>query len=173
MRYYTKQKNKTLDRGFTLIEMIVSVSLFTVVSLIAIGALISISSANRKVNSLRTTMDNINFAMEVISRDIRTGTSYSVTGNNKKMTFTDQGGIEVQYRHQGSSIQVKNGPGGFTDITSPEINVEDLSFYVVGVGTDGRQPRVLITIRGTAGVQDKVISTFNLQTTISQRSLDS
>ncbi|MFC1720712.1 PilW family protein [Patescibacteria group bacterium] len=181
MKFYTKQKNKISNEGFTLIEMIVAVSLFTIVSLVAIGALISISNANRKVNSLRTTMDNINFAMESMSRDIRTGTNYlcegvgNCSGGGDDLSFEDQSGVTITYRHNDTSksIQVREGAGDFVNITSPEVRVENLTFYVVGVGTDNRQPRVLIVIEGTAGLQDKTISTFNLQSTVSQRNLDS
>jgi len=162
--------------GFTLIEMIVAVSLFTMVSFVAIGSLITIADANRKVNSLRTTMDNVNFAIESMSRDIRTGTGYSVTGDNKKISFTDQNGASVQYRYNvgQSTIQVKKDGSNFKDITSPEIKIESAKFYVAGAGSgDGIQPRVIIIVKGVAGIKGKTISTFNLQTTVSQRKLDS
>src|SRR3989344_6877449 len=75
MKYKTKNILK-YNAGFTLIEIMVSVSVFAVVVIIAVGALISINDANRKVQSMRALMYNLNFALENISRTLRTGSSY-------------------------------------------------------------------------------------------------
>ena len=56
--------------------MIVAVSVFTVVMVSSIGALLSIIDANRKAQSLRIVMDNLNFALESISREMRVGSNY-------------------------------------------------------------------------------------------------
>jgi prepilin-type N-terminal cleavage/methylation domain-containing protein len=62
--------------GFTLVEMIVSLALFSVVAVIAIGALLKVIDANDKAQSIQSSVTNINFAMESMSRDLRTGTDY-------------------------------------------------------------------------------------------------
>ncbi|MDO8493450.1 MAG: type II secretion system protein [bacterium] len=67
---------RSLSRGFTLIEIIVATSLFTVVMLVTVGALLSLNDASRKAQSLRTVIDNLNFAVEDMNRKIRTGDSY-------------------------------------------------------------------------------------------------
>ncbi len=169
-------KPNLVNAGFTLIEMIIAVSIFTVVVFVAVGALMSITDANRKVNTIRTTIDNLNFAMESMSRDIRTGTDYESENDGKKIKFTNQKGEEVQYRWNDSlkSIQVKvdSVPGGFKNITSPKITVESMRFYVAGTSVGNGQPRVLIVIKGTAGLKDDTKTQFSLQTTISQRGLN-
>jgi prepilin-type N-terminal cleavage/methylation domain-containing protein len=70
MNIHSKQK------GFTLIEMIVSLAIFTVVALVAVGALVKIMDANRKSLTLKSSINNLNFALESISREIRMGHSY-------------------------------------------------------------------------------------------------
>jgi prepilin-type N-terminal cleavage/methylation domain-containing protein len=62
------------NRGFTLVEMIVSLALFSVVAVIAIGALLKVIDANNKAQSIQSAVTNINFALESMSRDLRTGT---------------------------------------------------------------------------------------------------
>ncbi|MEK7066719.1 MAG: prepilin-type N-terminal cleavage/methylation domain-containing protein, partial [Patescibacteria group bacterium] len=62
--------------GFTLIEIMVSISIFTAVMMITIGALISLNDGSRKAQALRTVIDNLNFAVEDITRKVRTGSSY-------------------------------------------------------------------------------------------------
>ncbi|MFA5987507.1 MAG: type II secretion system protein, partial [Candidatus Paceibacterota bacterium] len=62
--------------GFTLIEIMVSVAIFSVVMLIAIGALLSVNDSNRKARALRVVMDNLNFAVEDMSKKMRTGSDF-------------------------------------------------------------------------------------------------
>jgi prepilin-type N-terminal cleavage/methylation domain-containing protein len=44
---------KSLQKGFTLIEMIISLAIFTVVALVAVGALVKVMDANRKSINLK------------------------------------------------------------------------------------------------------------------------
>lgn len=173
------QQNKI--RGFTLIEMIVSVSIFTVVMFVAVGALLAITDANRKANAIRTTMDNLNFAVGSMARDIRTGTDYGCDGagncpsGGESITFTDQTGVTVRYWYDEStySIKVSKNNGASQAITSSEIRIESLTFYVTGVGTDFLQPRVVIAIKGKTGLKAKTQVELNVQTAVSQRKIES
>jgi prepilin-type N-terminal cleavage/methylation domain-containing protein len=71
----------TKEHGFTLVEMIVSLAIFTLVAVVAVGALLKIVSANKKSHTMKTAMTNLNFALESISREMRVGTNYyCVTG---------------------------------------------------------------------------------------------
>jgi len=167
--------------GFTLIEMIVAVSLFTVVIFVSIGALLTISDASRKANSIRSVMDNLNFAIESMSRSIRTGTDYACVGGGNcvnggtEISFVDQRGATVTYKYDAGtkSILVQKDAGAFRGITSAEVQIEGLTFYVAGVGADGKQPRIIITARGTAGLKEKTKTSFSIQTTVSQRQIES
>jgi prepilin-type N-terminal cleavage/methylation domain-containing protein len=62
--------------GFTLIEMIVSLGLFSVVITIAIGAFLSLVAGNEQLQSEQNVMINITFALDSMTREIRTGTHY-------------------------------------------------------------------------------------------------
>jgi len=67
----TKKVLPCKKNGFTLIEMLVAVSLFVFVMLIGVGVLLSIIDANRKARALSSVMNNLNFALESMSRNIR------------------------------------------------------------------------------------------------------
>ena len=75
---YTK---KTTQAGFTLVEMIVSLGIFTIVALVAVGALLKITDANKKAQSLKTAINNLNFALESMSREMRVGEMYHCEEN--------------------------------------------------------------------------------------------
>ncbi len=68
-----KQLHAHNQAGFTLVELMVSLSLFIIVVLALVGSLYNINNASRKVQAMRTVMDNLNFSMESISRTVRTG----------------------------------------------------------------------------------------------------
>jgi prepilin-type N-terminal cleavage/methylation domain-containing protein len=70
------------SRGFTLIEIMVAVAIFSVVMLIAAGSLLTILNANRKAQALQAAMTNLNFAVDSMVREIRVGSTYRCeTGN--------------------------------------------------------------------------------------------
>lgn len=60
--------------GFTLVEIIVSLAIFSIVAVIAVGALVRIIGANKKAQSIQDAVNSLNFALESMSREIRTGT---------------------------------------------------------------------------------------------------
>ena len=70
------QDSRKKNKGFTLVEMIVSLALFSVVATVSLGALIKIVSANKKAQTLHATITNLNFALETMSREMRVGTKY-------------------------------------------------------------------------------------------------
>jgi len=182
--------------GFTIIELTVALGLFTVVMLISVGALLSIVDANRKVRALGSVMDNLSFAIENMSRSIRVGDTYHCGTSGSivsprncsngdsffafEATDGDPGnsGDQIVFRLNGNQIEKSTDSGStYLSITAPEIVIDSgtgLQFYVVGTSSgDNRQPRVIMVIRGQAGVKTKEISRFEIQTTISQRSVDS
>lgn len=67
------------QKGFTLIELLVSISLFIIIVMALVGSLYTVNDASRKVQAMRTVMDNLNFAMESMSRTVRTSENISVT----------------------------------------------------------------------------------------------
>jgi Tfp pilus assembly protein PilE len=69
-------KNFKKTTGFTLVEIMVATSIFMIIMLVALGALISSSDTAKKSQALRTAMDNVNFAMESMTRSLRMGTDY-------------------------------------------------------------------------------------------------
>jgi len=72
-------KNK---KGFTLLEMIVSLGIFSVVAVIAVGSLVRITSLNRQAQAMQSTMNNVNYVLESISREMRTGTHFHCLAGN-------------------------------------------------------------------------------------------
>jgi prepilin-type N-terminal cleavage/methylation domain-containing protein len=93
------------QRGFTLVELMVSLMLFTIVVLAAVGSLYTVNNASRKVQAMRSVIDNLNFAVESMSRTIRTGNAVACggesnlpdLGGNPNCPFDDQSPRDILY----------------------------------------------------------------------------
>ncbi len=69
--------NKSTRAGFTLIEVLVSVSLFVTIITFGMGALFSAQSVNAKLQADQTVLDGMNVSFETMTRDIRYGTLFN------------------------------------------------------------------------------------------------
>src|SRR3989344_8318173 len=74
--------SKSGKGGFTLIEMIVSIALFAVVMTVAVGALLSLTGANKKAQALQSVMNNLNISVDSMVRNIRMGREYNCGGGS-------------------------------------------------------------------------------------------
>ncbi len=82
-------------KGFTLVEMMVSLAIFSMVAVVALGAFVKIISANHKAQSLQSGINNLNFALEGISREIRAGQYFNCSTSGVDATFTGSGGSGI------------------------------------------------------------------------------
>ena len=161
--------------GFTLIEMMVAVSIFTVVITISLASFLNISDIQKKAMAFRAVNDNLNFAIEIMTRDIRTGTDYCAAAcGSSSFNFTNSDGESVEYALDNKMIKRSVNGGAFLSMTSSEVEISGLKFILNGeVSGDGLQPFVTIIIRGSAGQKKGFMSELNLQATVSQRAIDS
>lgn len=62
--------------GFTIIETMISVSIFIIVMMIGIDSLLNANLLHQKSRDQRSVMDNLTFIMEDVSRNLRTGYNF-------------------------------------------------------------------------------------------------
>jgi len=65
-----------LVRGFTIIEVLVSITIFLIVVTVSMGALMHLVNSDKKARAVKIAMDNLNLALESISRNMRMGSVY-------------------------------------------------------------------------------------------------
>jgi prepilin-type N-terminal cleavage/methylation domain-containing protein len=170
-------------KGFTLIELMTAVSIFTIIMFISLGSITGVFDANRKSRSLKAVMNNLNLAMEVMSKEMRFGSNYhcgegvmyepaNCPSGGTIMSFLSSEGEQITYRLAGTTLEKQVDGGDFVAVTAPELTLDSLTFYTLGAGTDNTiQPKVIIKAQGHAG-NEKGRSDFTLQTLVSQRMVD-
>jgi type II secretory pathway pseudopilin PulG len=171
------KKNSLTTKGFTLIEIMVATSIFMVVMLMAMGALVTTSHTAKKAQALRTAMDNVNFAMESMTRTLRMGQDYS--GGGTYINFTPPVPSTAPPPAPGSSAFALSGGvlnrcdgGTCIPMTSESVSIDYLQFYITGADpADYIQPSVYIALKGVVTVKGET-SQFALQTIVSQRSVE-
>lgn len=191
----------TVCGGFTLIELLVSVALFSVVMLISVGSLIAMAEADRKAETIKSVLNNLNFALDSMSRTIRTsysyhcsdspGNTYLLMGNptapQNCPTYgssyialegssgdPNNSGDQVIFRLNNGRVEESTDSGStFLPLTAPEVVIQSLRFYVTGAASgDQLQPRVVVTLAGYIQVTPMSQTALQLQTTLTQRVYD-
>lgn len=159
------------NRGYTLIELIIAVGLFALVMTLASGAYLVMIGINRQTQGIATGINNLSFALETMTRDIRTGTNYSGGGGSFTFTSAD-GGSSVTYALRDNSIVQNN-----IAITDPSVEISSLVFSVSGIGSfratgDRQQARVTIIVSGTVPYAAGKNENFTIQTGATMRGSD-
>lgn len=184
-------------RGFTLIELLVSLSLFSMTMLVITSSLLTMVDANRKGQAISSVINNLHFALESMTRNARTGTSYLCGATYAGLSpndcpsgdimfgYTAADGKGVYYSYiAGATGRIDRcthlaggncTSGPWIRMTASEINITRARFFLLGnlpfSSSEYLQPRVIMIIQGEASVGGK-LSKFNIQTTVAQRTPD-
>lgn len=184
------------NRGFSLIEVLVSLAVFAVVVTISVGTLVVLINANAKVQNMQTAMTNLTFALDSITREIRTGTIYhcrtslsdSLSGTSDPQDCFN-GGVQFEFNEAGRSLTGSDGPrmgyrfndgrlerklgqtGDWQALTAPDIEITEGYFAVSGTTRgDIEPPIVTIYLAGTVvgAATEGTEAEFEMQTTVTQ-----
>ncbi|MEX2145042.1 MAG: prepilin-type N-terminal cleavage/methylation domain-containing protein [Candidatus Spechtbacterales bacterium] len=176
-------------QGFTLLETIVALGIFTVIVTASFSALVLSLQAQRSVLAEKAVSENVNYATEFMSRQMRVakrdGAGGCIVVNS---TFQTPSATEIQFINgndkcvrfflSSGAIQYEN----ITDVsgiipltTGSAVSVDTLDFSILGeLRGDSEQPRATITIQASAvGSQPEIEKArVDIQTTVAVRGLD-
>jgi prepilin-type N-terminal cleavage/methylation domain-containing protein len=181
-------------KGFTLIEMLVAIALFAILLVVMLGAIITIVDSNRKARSLMTVMNNLNFAVDSMTRSFKTGdiaenlSSNGVSENANeacfKTTEIDYGdpgttgaasartrGVKYCWDKNSGELTKSVNNGTASPITSPDIFIEGAKFKIIGK-EQGNQPLLVIDLKGKVSISGRIESSFSIHTSVTQRKLN-
>ena len=177
LKYLNTKKLKW--RGFTLIEMLVAMTISVLIIGAICGVFVSSIKGKQRIYQLKEIEDNARYAMELMSREIRVAQDVFSLDNYTGSTppsFTDSSGANIQFCRADSGGTC-NGSGDYLSkngdlITSSKVKINNLIFYVNDFDTDNDgqndlQPRITISMTVVSVSDSSVSMTF--QTTISPR----
>lgn len=158
-----KLKINTKVKGFTIVETLVVLALFTTIITIATGALFSAQAVNTKLQQTQIILDGVNLAMEEVVREVRYGSVFYCTnavpgstpdrqscaypsGNSvlvfkpaDALTVNNSSNDRVAYYLSNGALYKQSFPEGVAStplqITTSDVTIEGLRFYVKGAET--------------------------------------
>lgn len=200
MRHFLSQKNKQNNQaGFSLIELLVSMSIFILVITMTVGTLLVLVDANSRAQNMQSSMTNLSFVIDSISREIRTGSGfYCSTSSNIPTSLSEdstqdctngialslvEGGssltgsgdprIAYRFNQSDGSIERRVGTGSWLALTANDIEITQFRFLVTNTDVnDDTQPTVTIFIEGNAGELDEVDTSFSMQASVAKHIID-
>ena len=181
------------NRGYTLIEVLVSVAVFGVIIAGPTGLFV-LSLRNQNMSlALGETIDNTSHAVEYISRALRMARkdrdgncitqNYNFenpSADTSKIMFLNYQGCCQEFSLSGSQIMQRKSSDGTTAnfdsgayLTSDDLAITNFQFLIVGEGqADNLQPRVTMIFHIAKDSAGTGLPAINVQTTVSQRNLD-
>ncbi|MBU3935022.1 prepilin-type N-terminal cleavage/methylation domain-containing protein, partial [Patescibacteria group bacterium] len=179
----------TNKEGFTLIEIMVSVSIFAILVTTFTGFFIGAIQGQQKALASQELINNVSYTLEYMSRAVRMakkelsdppdclssrGLNYEKTKDGKGLKFINYDGICQEFFWDVADNRLKESKSGGIAIPLTPINTEVVSFKLGpsdSWGQDqGTQPKVTIflEIKGR-GLRMELQPLISIQTTISQR----
>ena len=112
------------QKGFTLVELLVAMSIFAIVITTVVGVFININNNQKRINGLYTLQKEGNFLMEKMSREIRMAKSKDITQDNKyKIEFVDYNGDKIKYCQSDLNQDCReDSPQGFNYLLKENID---------------------------------------------------
>lgn len=179
-------RHKKTTGGFTLVEIMVSVAIFAIVTIITSGSFIVLANIYRKIQGNRAIIDNLNLAMDVMTLQVREGKGYDFPGCSggnicPEIAFQEyeiSGGeyiktADISYAVDDDSRLTQCVTEIYPDskaikcipLTSKEIQIDNLSF----IKKNDNPLLVQVIMDGIAKNKVGLETEFLLQTTLTQR----
>jgi len=181
------------NRGFTLIEMLVAMSVFVIVIGIVLGIFISGIQQQRRALANQVLLDQTSYALEFMSRALRMagkqldspspsclsrGNNYGIVNARLRFINTLEGNDCQEFYLENEQLKYQKqanlgSPPPAMELTSPKLKVTSLRFHLSGESqADNLQPRITIFL----DIESKGIIQrppfLKIQTTLSQRKID-
>lgn len=166
------KNTKTHEKGFTIVEVLVSSLIFSIIAMSVSAIFVQLIGLQRRVLANQKIQNDSLFVIEMMSRDIRVSRIADQESPNCDLailTITHPSKGTVIYRVSNGYIEKSENGGSFITISNQNINFSRMNFCVKGSGVnDNQTPRVAIltTVENRTG---REILKINLQTSVSSR----
>lgn len=163
----SKTENKIVfkkrgSRGYTLIELLFYIAIFSLISLLVIDAMLTMARSFKET-SIYAELSQGGAIMERMSREIRQANSInSISSTSLKLNTKDTGGADktVEFRLSGTDIEFYENDTLSGDLNSPNIVVTALSFTEITT-VEGKTVKAALSIRSSHDKLSRVHDFYN------------
>ena len=161
-------KNKKV-KGFTLLEIIVSIGIFSLISVVGISSLLVVHDAYRKTQVSKQAMDTMGFVLESMTRQFRVGMEWQCANNTCEFTIDDDSTQVVRYALRDGAIHQRISNSEFIPLHSANtFTVTELTFKKF----DSNGPHYpFVTIIASGHLPNDDDNILVMQTSVSARSI--
>ncbi|MFA6394300.1 MAG: prepilin-type N-terminal cleavage/methylation domain-containing protein [Patescibacteria group bacterium] len=179
MKMIYKKLIKTINnqKGFSLLEMVVAVGLFSVTILAASGIFQLVVNGQRSAVGAQNIQESLRYVFEVMSKELRDAQQddgvceyaednevYSAVNGGEGLAFKSKDGECVVYFLEDGRIEASRD-GEINYLTPQKILISSLNFTVDA----SSQPRVTMIISGSIPGKDQDRDEMRIETTVSSR----
>lgn len=165
------QTNLKQNKGFTMPEVLISIGLFTTIMAATSAAFLTGLKSQRQTIATLNANDNLAYALEMMARDIRMGTSFFAPLEDQ-LSFLSYRNEAIVYRLNNETLERSVSGGEFEPMTAQGVRVKKLSFNLAGEKRyDNQQIKITIKMKISSKFSSQEVIN-NLQTTISPRNLE-
>lgn len=115
MIFFSSENKNMAQKGFTLVEMLVVLGLFSFIMTLATSVLYSTQAVNVKLSETQVVLDNVSVSLETMTRDIRYGSDFHCADTVPDTTIS----TSYQLRRNCSYDNVGANHGGRVLILKP------------------------------------------------------
>ena len=154
------------NKGFTLVELIVAVSVFSLLSIVMGGIYLSFTKSQARTKAAQSLLNDAQYILEVLSKDFKSNEIISCSTNEIE-TKEENGSVKI-FTYSDNTISVNTGTPVVLNNNS-KFKITYLDFNC-NISDDNIQPIVTIVMEVenvTLNLSEKV--SYKLQTTISSR----
>lgn len=163
------------NKGFTLVELLVAVSIFAILSIIISGIYLSFSKSQARTKASLTLLNDSQYILETIANEIKNNEIHGFGVNLDcsdicVLTLKKENGDYIVFLYVNPSDILYYSKPSFAYIPLNNINDFKITYFDLILSDDLLQPRVTIVMH-TENVTDNENErvSYKLQTTVSSR----